>query len=180
MIAEGRNLLVEQFLTTPAEWLFMVDTDMTFDMDSVERLLATAEDEQVQVVGGLCFGLNKQLGMFPTLYRNRGGLPEAMLDIPDGVVDVAATGAAFVLFHRTVFDYEVGGHHRWFHRRPVPATDAHPGGLLGEDLSWFWHLTERGVRVVVDTTVEAGHVKPTIVDRGTYAAHRPKQNSSKS
>lgn len=178
LLAEGRNLLVERFLSTTAEWLMMVDTDMVFPLDSVERLLATAETEQVLVVGGLCFGINQELGMFPTLYRNRDGLPEAMLDIPDGVVDVTATGAAFVLTHRSVFeDHRIDSHHPWFHRRPVPASGNHPGGLLGEDLSWFWHLSEHGVRVVVDTDVVAGHVKPTVVDRETYEAHRSNKDS---
>ena len=36
----GRNRLAAAFLDTSAEWLLMVDTDMTFPPDALERLLA--------------------------------------------------------------------------------------------------------------------------------------------
>lgn len=171
LLCEGRNLLVSQFLETGADWLFMVDTDMVFDHDVVERLLVTAESEQVKVVGGLAYGVNHELGQFPTLYRQIDGMPQVLLNQPSGIVDVDATGAAFTLTHRSVFvDYARQDHHRWFHRAVVPATETHPGGVLGEDISWCWHLRANGVRIVVDTAVEAGHVKPTLVNSDTYKA----------
>jgi len=174
LVCEGRNMLVEQFLQTEAEWLFMVDTDMVFDYDAVERLLQTAEEYKAPVVGGLAFGLNLKYGQFPTLYKEQDGLPVVWLDYPHGqVVQVAATGAAFTLTRRDVFtDYRRNDPHPWFHRIETAGNESHPGGFLGEDLSWCWHLTAKGVPIFVDTRVEAGHVKPTVIDSESYRSGR--------
>jgi len=173
MMEEGRNALVERFLETPSDWLFMVDTDMVFDYDSVERLLATANDHDVKLVGGLCFGVNKEFGQFPTMYRTIEGMPHVLFNELEGVVPVDATGAGFTLTHRSLFeDHRRPGPHPWFHRRTVPATTLHSGGILGEDLSWCWHLRSEGVPIVVDTSVEAGQIKPAVVNTVSYEMRR--------
>ena len=122
------------------------------------------------MIGGLCFGANTEYGQFPTMYRNLDGLPVVLLEIPDEeIVDVDATGAAFTLTHRSVFENnQRDSPHKWFHRREVAGNKDHPGGFLGEDISWCWWLREREVRIIVDTTIEAGHVKPTIMSLENY------------
>jgi hypothetical protein len=166
---EGRNMLVDKFLTTPAEWLFMVDTDMVFDHDSVERLLETAYSTDTLMVGGLCFGINTEFGQFPTMYRTIDGMPHVLFNELEGIVSVDATGAAFTLTHRSLFEnHRRDSHHPWFHRRTVEASDVHPGGILGEDLSWCWHLRSEGVPIFVDTSVEAGQIKPSTVGTRSY------------
>ena len=170
LMAEGRNKLVTQFLRTNAEWLLMVDTDMVFDHDAIERLLNTALEYEARVVGGLCYGVNQELGQFPTLYRRLDGLPVAMMDFAPGLVmSVDATGAAFTLTHASIFkEFRRDEHHPWFHHRFVPSNGKHPGGWLGEDISWHWWLTDKGIPILVDTAVEAGHIKPVVVGSETY------------
>jgi len=167
---EGRNLIVEAFLETDAEWLMMLDSDMVFDLKLIDQLMETADENTAPVVGGLCFGVNQEFGQFPTLYKMVDGLPTIMLDVPDEkIVSVDATGAACVLTHRTVFENNRrDGKHTWFHRQWVMPTETHPGGILGEDVSWFWWLKGRGIPILVDTEVDVGHVKPTIVSKLTY------------
>ena len=170
LLCEGRNRVVEQFLRTDADWLFQVDSDMVFTYDSIERLVGSADVDARPVVGGLCYGVNHELGQFPTIYRRVQGLPVAQLDPPtSGMIEVDGTGAAFNVTHRRVFEqWEHGAHHRWYHRRTVPPTPDHPGGVLGEDLSWHWWLRDNGVPIFVNLDVEAGHVKPTVVNSDTY------------
>jgi hypothetical protein len=45
-VAEARNLLVGQFLRTRSEWLWMLDTDVSFGPDALEQTLAFATDER--------------------------------------------------------------------------------------------------------------------------------------
>jgi len=170
LMVEGRNRLVEQFLRTKSEWLLMVDTDMVFDHDAAERLLGTALHQEVQVVGGLCYGVNQTLGQFPTLYQRVDGMPTAMMDFEQGtVISVHATGAAFTLTHVSVFEkFRRDEYHPWFHHRFVPSNGTHPGGWLGEDISWHWWLTDKHVPILVDTAVEVGHIKPVVVGTATY------------
>ena len=176
LLVEGRNLLVEKFLKTDCDWLLMVDTDMTFPYTAAEQLLDTADAESAPVVGGLCYGISKELGPFPTVYQRRDGMPVAILQLPDDlpVIPVDATGAAFTLTHRVIFDtYRRDEYHPWFHRRFVPSNGDHRGGWLGEDISWHWWLRDKGVPILVDTRVEVGHIKPTTLNSETvaYAAH---------
>ena len=170
---EGRNRLIEKFLETPAEWLFSVDTDMVFDHDSVERLLETADRVTAPFVGGLCFGINEEFGQFPTMYRTIDGMPHVLFNELDGVVQVDATGAAFTLTHRSLFERHARqSPHRWFHRKEISASGTHPGGILGEDLSWCWHLRSEGVPIVVDTSIVAGQIKPSTVGTRSYEVMR--------
>ena len=169
LVEEGRNLLVERFLASESDWLFMVDSDMTFAYDTVQRMLETAEFVHGRIVGGLAFGANQTIGVFPTIYREVDGMPAAVMDIPDGIVEVEATGAAFTLTHRSVFlDHKRDEYHSWFHRRFVPSNGTHPGGWLGEDISWCFWLRQRDEKIYVDPRIEAGHVKATNLCRATY------------
>ena len=160
----GRNALVRTFLDLPAgaTHLLMVDADMTFDMNAAERLL----DRDLELVGGLCFGINSEVGIFPTIfyagpegpvnpYTGRTPLPDSPL------VQVDATGAAFLLIRRDVLE-EIGD--GWFDRSPDPAT----GKPLGEDLSFCYRAHDHGFRTFVDTTLEVGHVRDTIVGVDAY------------
>jgi hypothetical protein len=169
LMCEGRNTLVESMLESDGEWFLMTDSDMTFTYDAAERLHATAELNDVKMVGGLAFGVNATLGQFPTMYTMQDGMPAALMDIPPSkIVEVDATGAAFTLMHRTLFeDYRRDEYHPWFHRRFIPTNGRHKGGWLGEDLSWCLWLRDKGERILVDTSVEVGHMKWTTLNRET-------------
>jgi len=54
-IPEARNTLAEQMLGTECEWMFMVDSDMGFAPDIIDRLLSRADKDERPVVGGLAF-----------------------------------------------------------------------------------------------------------------------------
>ena len=179
-MSEGRNELVSRFLSTPAEWLLMIDSDMAFSHDAAEKLLKVASAETTPVVGALCFGINKEFGQFPTVYYFREGIPTVFFDIPDsGLLEVDGTGSAFILQHRSVFeDNQRPGPHPWYHRLEVQPVGDYPGGVLGEDLSWCWHLRENQVPIVVNFDVQVGHVKQTMVNKQVYDMLR-EQNKPK-
>src|SRR5690606_5921285 len=54
-IAAGRNSLARLALERGVEWLFMVDADMGFMPDALDRLVAAADPVERPVIGGLCF-----------------------------------------------------------------------------------------------------------------------------
>lgn len=169
LLEEGRNRLVETMLRTPAEWFLFVDSDMVFDWDSAERLAETAESSNRDVVAGLTFGANDSIGQFPTIYKRVDGMPQVQRDVPKYPIEVDATGAAFLLVRSKVFKtYRRDEYHPWFHRRFVPSNGVHPGGWLGEDLSFCFWLRDKGVDIVVDPAVKVGHVKPMILDERNY------------
>ena len=115
-LVEGRNQLAASFLDdTKCEWLLMVDVDMGFPGDALERLLAVASPER-PVVGGLCFAVRRD-GMnsdtfaegrvcMPTVYGWREFPDRAGFQViedyeRDCLLEVSATGGAFLLVHRS-------------------------------------------------------------------------------
>lgn len=171
-IAAGRNRVVRDFLEqTDGEWLLMVDTDMGFAPDTVDRLVAAADPGERPVVGALCFAacregeptpLHGELfsirptvytwasdgtgsGFWPVLNYGRGGLAR-----------VDGTGAACLLIHRTALEKVADRYGpAWFD--PMPADGS--ARWFSEDLSFCLRLREAGIPLHVDTSVKTAHHK---------------------
>lgn len=164
-IATTRNKIIRSFLDrTSAQWLWMVDADMTFTPDILERML----DCDQQVVGALCFARNDDGTVYPTLYRDNrpDGFIDRVFDYePDSLMEVDATGAACLLVHREVLE-KVGldndEPYRWF------ADEAEDGREIGEDITFCLRVRKLGYPVYVHTGIVCGHVKTKIVTEQDY------------
>jgi hypothetical protein len=168
-IAAGRNDLVRHFLESGADWLMMLDDDMAFEPDAIERLLQAAHPEHRPIVGGQCFAGGRD-GWFSTMFRMH---PETkkltrMDRWPEGeLVLVDATGAANLLIHRSVFlklaeDYKPPW--EWFQETMLEGRD------VGEDITFCLRARAAGFPIFVHTGVEFGHAKMVVVDREFYEA----------
>jgi hypothetical protein len=181
-LVEARNLTIDTFLDRDADWLLWTDTDMGFAADSLDRLMAAADATERPIVGGLCFSWQEyeEDGMggwrtkpLPTLFQwaktvdAKKGLAPWLDFPPDEVVQVAATGSAFILIHRDVFlkmGEEYGA--QWYSRIHSPGN----GQLLGEDLSFCVKAAAIGFPVHVHTGVKTSHQKTVWVTEEHYAA----------
>lgn len=173
-ISTARNELVRKFLAGDAHWLFMVDTDMVFEPDVVERLLGSAYSgarRVADVIGGLCFGAQDGR-LFPTLYAVRDGEVFRFAEYPrDSLVEVSATGAACLLIHRSVLE-RVGQVQAEAGNTAFPwfQESVFEGRPAGEDFTFCWRAGECGFRVWVDTSVRVGHVKQTVFTESMFDA----------
>jgi hypothetical protein len=166
-VADGRNEIAQQFLDgTDCEWLFMVDSDMGFGPDTVERLIASSASrtDEKSVVGGLCFGLRRdgagehhgtKYVVVPTLYElvADGVRPawRSILDYSrDDLVPVNGTGAACLLIHRS---------HLVALREQFGDTWFAPVNGYSEDLSFCVRLAAAEIPLCVDTSVRTTHHK---------------------
>lgn len=181
-LVKVRNYIVKLFLEdTDAEWLFMVDTDMGFQGDVVERLLAVADPRERPVVGALCFA-NKQLDMdqwngvnneiIPTMYDlgktgdNQGISFVHHVSYPENeLVQVAGTGQACILIHRSVLEKirkKYGD--AWYDQVKTKY------GLAGEDLSFCIRVTALGMPVYVHTGIKTNHLKAVHLNEDLFLA----------
>lgn len=182
-LVEGRNMAVQHFLDrTESGWLMFIDTDMGFQPNSLEQLLFTADPVERPVVGGLCFAMKymgpdgtggQKVMPVPTLFmfakNDKQGLGFANRFIypPETMVQVAGTGAAFLLIHRSVLESvraKEGDH--WF-----DFVQYGDGVQVSEDLSFCWRLNKLGVPVYVHTGVKVTHHKELWLGEGDY--HMP-------
>lgn len=164
-ISTARNLVCREFLEKNlAEWLFMADTDMVFEPDTVERLAAAGQP----VVGGLCWSL-AQGQRYPTMYElaeaSDGGLAFRRYKTwpEDAVMRVSATGAACLLIHRdallAVEKASKDPAAPWFRESAVGGELS----LMGEDMTFCLRCAAAGIPVHVHTGVKAGHMKTTML-----------------
>lgn len=173
-IALDRNFLAKTVLDdSDSEWLFMVDSDMGFAPDTVDRLIESADPTKRPVVGGLAFAhridgasefFGRRYRVVPTLYRMHetddevGFVPQ--FNYSRGAVSqVDATGAACMLIHYRVLQ-KVRDRYGdvWFDHIKVP-KGKDGWTEFGEDLSFCLRLTACGIPIHVDTSVKTTHHK---------------------
>lgn len=178
-IDKARNDAVAVFLTQhpEADLLLFADSDMGWDPEAAEVLAETMEQLDLPILGGLCFG-QKVTGMgpqhsaptewFPTLYRwstEDGAFDTAYDYPPDAVVEVGATGAAFVMIHRRVLEAVAAADGpNWF--TPTTVED-HPRPF-GEDMSFCIRARRAGFGTFVHTGVKTSHRKETWITESDY------------
>lgn len=186
-VAAARSEIAAYFLEhTTAEWLFMVDSDMGFAPDTVDRLVVSAEASGVPVLGALCFAQKMdpdvrqgdlyaaRMRIQPTLYsyqeRPNGerGFQSMTKYKRDAFQHVAGTGAACLLVHREAL--EAVGPDPF-----MPITDPEAGGngtprTFSEDLSFCVRVQAAGLEMGVDTRIKTTHYKGGIfLDETTFA-----------
>lgn len=180
-LVAARNEVVARFLAMDAEWLWWIDSDMGFESDALERLLAVADPKERPMVGGLCFAQQSlepdgfggfRTHVLPAVYRwvragDREGFA-AWENYPrDTLTPVEGTGSAFVIIHRSVFEKVAEKHGpRWYDRVPHESL-----GLVGEDLAFCMRVLDVGLPIHVHTGVTTTHRKPWWIGEKDY--HHP-------
>jgi hypothetical protein len=153
------------------DWILFIDDDMVWQPGAVRTLVETQRKFDLDIVGGLCFqrGAPHQ----PTLYYRdgEGGNYNFREDWPqDAALEVDATGMAFTLIHRRVFDAILG--------EPMPTLEerarmAAPPffkwtGQYGEDFLFCQEAKAAGCKIFVDTSVKIGHIAEIVVTEDTF------------
>ena len=185
-IPQARNNMMKAFLRSDAEWLFMVDTDMGFTDDTVERLLKAAHALDRPVVGALCFALRGSPQAHTKLHAARYDIVPTVYDwveIEDEVgfapvkdyprnqlVPIAATGAACMLIHRLAVEKVQAKYgDEWFSQTTHPTGDRGEPRTFSEDLSFCVRLAACEIPLFVDTRVKTTHDKGALfLDEETY------------
>ena len=194
-IVNSRNKLAQVFVDeADAEWLFMVDSDMSFEPDTIERLIDAAHAVERPVVGALAFALKTdgksgrgvRYRAQPTVYRwyeddEQVGFTPMMCLCPgdhsedcrgyerDTLQEVSATGAACMLVHRNALQAIRDKYGDvWFD------TIRHPKGAnFSEDLSFCVRIAGTGLPLFVHTGIKTGHDKGHVfLDEAYYIQQR--------
>lgn len=180
-IVSARNDTARQFThqMPGVDWLMWLDTDMGFEADSVDRLMQVADPETAPIVGGLCFmmrevGVDGIGGMLvqpsPTIFDwydngEQQGFTVSK-DYPrDQMIPCAATGSAFVLIHKSVFqkiEAEYGP--TWY----SPIFNSSINTWISEDLSLCTRANALEIPIHVHTGVKTSHLKSLWLDERVY------------
>lgn len=152
-------VLVQYFLKSDADTLFMVDTDMIFKPDTLSRLRDDPAGWQYDILSAL--SVTRRRPFTPIVMRLRKERTDdqcAYEAIPPGpedtIMDVDTVGTGFTLIRRQVFEDMKNklGITKWF-------FDFGPGGL-GEDTHFCQNAKKLNARIGVHCKVAIGHRGP--------------------
>jgi len=177
-VSQSRNIVTQRFLDRhDSDWLLWIDSDMQWDPRDIDVILDAADESARPVLGGLAFGMAHG-ALFPTIYQfaDIGGRLTTIRVREyerDALVQVAATGAAWLLIHRSVLqamkDRNFNEAFPWFqetHNGPDP---------VGEDITFCLRAGICGFPIFVHTGIRVGHHKSLVLTESMFDAERPEE-----
>lgn len=161
ILTKARNILVGQFLDTDFTDLLFVDTDITFTVHDVIRMMAVATEKDV--VAGAC----------PRRDGQRLFYFEAEKDLEfdnQGLLKVDKAGTGFMLIRRHVIENLVNAHPEWKYWDDIQGKEYYsifdffsgPDGYMGEDYLFCKRVHEAGMTVYLDPETNLGHYGRTL------------------
>jgi GT2 family glycosyltransferase len=164
------------------DWLMFIDDDMVWDADSVGKLLAARDEIDADIIGGLCY--RRSAPHQPTLFMREtatSGGYNYMESWDDDIVEVDATGMAFVIIHKRVFEAIAGTEMPSIEVRESlgPAGFFQWSGTLGEDLRFCQEAKAAGMRIFVDTRIEVGHIAEVEIRKKQFLVEHLGRNEEK-
>lgn len=165
----SRNMVIDDFLKTDHPWLWMVDSDMTFDEpDHPMRLWSCASEYGADIVAGLTFIHHNGNQPAPSFfYRDGEDIKRVLWPIPEEPMQILASGLASVLIHRRVFEAMEtvrSPELRWFDEIPLDGAE----GIAGEDVQFFVRANELGFKMMLEPNASTQHIKRIRVGRQAF------------
>jgi len=164
LIYDARNKLAAQAVKLEADYVLWLDSDMTFQPDTLRRLFKTMEEQDADIVSGLYFRRSAPYTpvAFDKVEINEDGTSshQDYTGPLTGVHEVEGVGFGCVLMKAQclldVFGQYGGGFN--------------PLGGFGEDLSFCWRARQLGFKLVLDTDIKLGHIGHITVTESFFKA----------
>ncbi len=164
LVYDARNQITKMALAGGYTHVLWLDSDMTFDPDLMEKLMADLEDrEDIDAVTGLCF--SRRPPFKPCIYnrlevQQEGNvitpIAENWYDYPrDQLFEIEGCGFACVLMK--IETLQATG---------IYGVPFYPVGGMGEDLTYCWRAKKLGLRFWCDSRLKIGHLMRIGIDEG--------------
>jgi hypothetical protein len=154
-----RNDIVEKALDVGATRLIMMDVDQVYDPKTITKLLA----HRLPIVGTK---VNRRYPPFdPIIMKIVGEGYEPMEFEPGSLVECDATGTGCICFDMKIFK-ELP--RPWFRFQTNPIN----GMTIGEDIGLCQDLKAAGYKIMVDTSIEIGHLATIIVNDAMHRLYK--------
>ena len=166
LVYDARNQITQYVLAKGGyDFILWLDSDMTFEPDLLEKLIADiegAEDGKRKLaVSGLCFG--RRPPFKPCLYKGLEVEQQGQMIMPrcdvwydyprDQLFEVAACGFACVLMRVEMLE-----------AMGIYGVPFFPIGGLGEDLTFCWRARKLDMKFWCDSRLKIGHIMRIHVD----------------
>lgn len=162
-IQHARNECVQRFLATDSDYLFFVDTDMTWEIDVPEHLIACG----APIVSALYLGRERDGTTYPVgkVWVGDGMMMTIDLEDLKGLTEVAGVGMGCCMIQREVLQKLMANQpdvEDW----PFAVGEfSSPMGpvAVSEDINFCLRADIHGYRSYIASDIHAGHVKSFVI-----------------
>lgn len=164
LVYDSRNKLAEQAINSGADYIFWLDSDMTFMPDTLHMMLQTLINNKLAMLSGMYY--RRRPPFTPTIFREITISPMGIRcdhypesDIPDsGLFEIAGGGFGCMLMRKDVLWNVMIQHNS-------DGLLFSPIKGVGEDLSFCWRARKCGYKIMCDPTIALGHEIRTVITR---------------
>lgn len=161
LVYDSRNKLAERAINSNAEYVFWLDSDMTFMPDTLDMMLTTLINNKMAMLSGMYY--RRRTPWTPTLFdkvniSDMGVELTEFKEIPNEIFEIGACGFGCVLMRKDVI---------W----NVMIQQSSDGLLFspthgaGEDISFCWRARKCGYKIYCDPSIALGHEVKTVITR---------------
>ena len=166
VVSRARNVIAKQFLESDCDHLMFIDADMTFEPESVIRLMAWSQTRGI--VAGAYLARKEPKTYILSLDGGdgiNGSRGKVTMD-EDGLVRAFRVATGFMMIQKQVFTKLAEMHPEWKHMDTNSPQTLYsffdflvtPEGMIGEDFLFCDRAREAGFEVWVDPTIKLGHM----------------------
>ena len=161
LVYTSRNELATRAISGEYDYVFWLDSDMVFAPDTLERMMRTLKEKDLDILTGLYF---RRVPPYSPVLFDRLDIDGEICywsefkDIPDDVFEVGGCGFGCVLMKTDVFMDVQGKFGNMF--APIANN--------GEDIAFCWRARQCGYKIYCDPSIECGHVGYATIDRDFY------------
>lgn len=159
LVYDAREKLVQRLYQENKDWILFLDSDMVPPPDMIEKMLA----HNMPIVSGMAF---KRIPPYqPCFYSKLDVVGKGhdikpqlatVLEFPDtGIMKLEGVGLACCMIRREVFDM-------------IEAPYFFPLPNLGEDLTFCYKVKQKQIPIILDLTIDVGHVSEMPVGKLHY------------
>ena len=165
LIYTSRNDLAMNAVQSDMDYVFWMDSDMSFPPDTLVRMMDTLQKHDLDILTGLYF--RRVPPYSPVLFdqlemRRNICCWSEFKSIPDELFEVGGCGFGCVLMKTEVFLSVQSKHGNMFA----------PIGNNGEDIAFCIRARDFGYKIWCDPSIICGHVGYSVVDDKFYKAYR--------
>ena len=166
VVSRARNIIAHQFMKSDCDNLMFIDADMTFDAESVIRLMCWNQEKAI-VAGA--YEARKEGKVYIVSLDGGHGVngPQGKVTMDEaGLVRAYRVATGFMMIQRRVFDVLKAAHPELEHKdtntdeRMYAYFDfkVTPDGYIGEDFLFCDRAREQGLDIWLDPTIKLGHM----------------------
>jgi hypothetical protein len=163
-IHKSRNAAFKEAQNVGADYLLMVDCDMSYPDNALQKLIDLDKD----VASGMYY--KRPFPHYPLAYEWTGKEDDVhrnIVDIPEEPFKIDSVGTGFMLISKRVLDLWTpdvyAEHGKPFSHKTY--DDGLGGETIGEDTSFCMRCRDLGIEVWVDPTIELGHIGSQVVKK---------------